>query len=194
VNQALGVKAEAFIKEEGNPLTAALAAEVADRPEAKLVNSGLFKGARTAFAIILGVCVLMFEGSVAYFSFQLDSVTDRAEAAMFSIEAQEKQLRSEAGNVDSLAEAVTSNLAALSTAASESASRSTTSIKASLMSAIESLSTFTRQGRDSLKAALAAIAATRETGITLLGGLIVVGDQRPAAVDTAGPRFTRHST
>jgi hypothetical protein len=117
VSQALGVRAEALIKDEGSPLTAALAAEVADRAEVKLVNSGLFKGARTAFAVILGVCVLMFGGSVAYFSFQLDSVNDRAEAAKASIQALAMQLQSQAGNVDSLAKLVSRiGLAALSRA------------------------------------------------------------------------------
>ena len=166
VSQVLGVQAEAMIKQEGNPLTALLAVDVADRAEAKLVNSGLFKSARTALAVVLPVCVLMLGGSVTYFSVQISSVHARAEAAMSSIQALATDLQSRAGNVDSLARLVTTHLAILNAAMTESASSNIIRVRNSSAAAIESLRVFTRRGHDSLNTALAAITAMRKTALT----------------------------
>ena len=88
---------------------------------------------------------------------------------MSDIQALATQLQTKSGNVDSLAKAVTNHLRQLSESVTNSASHTTSLIRTSSVAAIDSLSVFTRQGRDSRDEALAEIIETPETAISVLG-------------------------
>lgn len=174
VTKFLGVKAAELGIDDR--LKAALAADVADSATTRLLNSGLFKGAKWVLGTTLAICTVMLGFSVAYFSFEIGSVqarADHAEARIDTIASRlEARLKDAAGGVGGQADSANKAIRNLVTSVRDSAVAAAQTVQAvaqqvsrSARESADSLASYTRTARDSMGTAIRVITTIRDTAI-----------------------------